>query len=216
MASLQSSRLKFMQVGGLISLNFLNPPSTAAISLSFTESPVFIRPTASDDSSYPYFSTTYDGVLAVTAPLPSGHWTQPAGALRGGFRYLTVVSNADAPVTIANVSVAISFMPHVDNMRDYAGYFYTEDPVYTDKDFLTKIWYAGAYTVQTNTVPLNTGRQVPFVKSGALHASSPVLVADSLLGWQNNASLGVAGPIIVDGAKRDRCAPTMDHAYTSA
>lgn len=54
---------------------------------------------------------------------------------------------------------------------------------------LFQIWYAGAYTVQTNTVPLNTGRQVPFV-------SSP--------GWQNNATLGVAGPIIVDGAKRDR------------
>lgn len=29
----------------------------------------------------------------------------------------------------------------------------------------TKIWYAGAYTLQTNTVPLHTGRQVPFVPS---------------------------------------------------
>lgn len=126
---------------------------------------MFIRPTASDDSSYPSANTTYDGVLAVTAPLPSGHWTQPAAALRGGFRYLTVVSNADAAVTISNVSCAIAFMPHVDDLRDYAGYFFADDPVYTDKDFLTKVWYAGAYTVQTNTVALNTGRQVPIVKS---------------------------------------------------
>lgn len=80
-------------------------------------------------------------------------------------------------------------MPHVDDMRAYSGYFYASDPVFHDPDFLTKVWYAGAYTVQTNTVPLNTGRQVPFESAGH---------------WANNATLGVAGPIIVDGAKRDR------------
>ena len=64
--------------------------------------------------------------------------TQPAASLRGGFRYLTLVATADAPVTIANVSCAISFAPHVDDMRAYSGYFYAEDPVFHDKDFLTK------------------------------------------------------------------------------
>jgi len=102
---------------------------------------------------------------------------------------LTIVSTAVSSVSISNVSCTISFMPHVANMRDYSGYFYASDPVFHDKDFLTKIWYSGAYTVQTNTVALNTGRQVPFVQSP---------------GWQNDATLGVAGPIIVDGAKRDR------------
>ncbi|KAG5637071.1 hypothetical protein H0H81_005838 [Sphagnurus paluster] len=80
-------------------------------------------------------------------------------------------------------------MPHVADLRAYSGYFYASDPVFHDADFLTKIWYAGAYTVQTNTVPLNTGRKVPFSPAGT---------------WANNANLGVAGPIIVDGAKRDR------------
>lgn len=28
------------------------------------------------------------------------------------------------------------------------------------------VWYAGAYTVQTNTVPVNTGRAVPFMPPG--------------------------------------------------
>jgi hypothetical protein len=37
--------------------------------------------------------------------------------------------------------------------------------------------------VQTNIVPVNTGRKIPHVESG----------------WANNATLGVAGPIIVDG-----------------
>ncbi|KAF5329398.1 hypothetical protein D9619_009233 [Psilocybe cf. subviscida] len=178
-----------VEVGGLISLNIDTIASTSAFSLSFTESPMFIRPTASDDSSYPAENTTFDGVLHVTAPLTRGHWTQSASALRGGFRYLTIVSTSTASLTISNVSCAISFMPHVEDMRDYSGYFYAQDPGSEDHDFLTKVWYSGAYTIQTNTVPLNTGRKVPFSAPGS---------------WANNAQLGVAGPIIVDGAKRDR------------
>ncbi|KAK7030185.1 Six-hairpin glycosidase [Favolaschia claudopus] len=185
-----------VEVGGLISLNFDSASSTgnrksSSIALSFTESPSFIRPTASDDSSFPDASTTYDGVLSVPIPAsPSpGLWTQPASSLRGGFRFLTIVSTGTQPVTISNVSCAISFMPHVADLRAYTGYFYAKDEGFHDVDFLTKIWMAGAYTVQTNIVPLNTGRMVPIVPVGH---------------WANNATLGVAGPIIVDGAKRDR------------
>ncbi|EIN05763.1 Six-hairpin glycosidase [Punctularia strigosozonata HHB-11173 SS5] len=185
-----------IEVGGLISLNLHGVSSPVSFALSFTESPTFIRPDASDDSTYPDASTTYDGIEPVTVS-ESGLWTQPARWLRGGFRYLTIASNA-TELTVSNVSCAISFMPHVDDLRAYAGYFSTEDTFAAttapgkkkvDGDFLTKLWYAGAYTVQTNTVPVNTGRQIPVV-------ASP--------GWANNATLGVAGPIIVDGAKRDR------------
>ncbi|KAJ4481892.1 Six-hairpin glycosidase [Lentinula aciculospora] len=179
------------EVGGLISMNFdsMNS-SSSSISLAFTESPMFISPISSDDSSFPIATMDYDGVLPVPAPLPVGLWTQPAFSLRGGFRFLTIASTGDnTPVTISNISCAISFMPHADDMTAYTGYFYAKDSVFEDEDFLTKLWYAGAYTVQTNTVPVNTGRQVPFEPQGH---------------WANNATLGVAGPIIVDGAKRDR------------
>ncbi|OSD03796.1 glycoside hydrolase family 78 protein [Trametes coccinea BRFM310] len=178
-----------IEVGGLVSLNFAKVSGGSSIALSFSESPVFISPLTSDDSSYPSANMSYDGVLHVSAPLPSGFWTQPSAMLRGGYRYLTIVSTSDEPVAISNVSCAISFAPHFPNLRDYSGYFYAMDPNFHDKNFLTKLWYAGAYTVQTNTVPLHTGRQVPFVQSP---------------GWLNNATLGIAGPIIVDGAKRDR------------
>ncbi|KAJ7153315.1 Six-hairpin glycosidase [Mycena filopes] len=178
-----------VEVGGLISLTLTSPTANASLALSFSESPSFIRPTASDDSSFPDASTTYDGVLAVPAPLPAGLWTQPAFSLRGGFRFLTIVSTGADAVTLSNVSCAISFMPHVEDLRAYTGYFSAPDPGFHDPDFLTKIWMAGAYTVQTNTVALNTGREVPFAARGH---------------WANNATLGVAGPIIVDGAKRDR------------
>jgi hypothetical protein len=178
----------------LISLNFHDPAASAAISLSFTESPVFISPFTSDDSSYPAPNSSYDGVLQVPSPLPSGHWTQPAYALRGGFRYLTIVSNFPALITIFNVSCAISFMPHVEDLRAYQGYFYTSDPVYHDKDFLTKLWYAGAYTVQTNTVPLNTGRAVPFVKSPGIILSSPRVI-NSLVLIQHLSQVGKTMPL---------------------
>ncbi|KAK7035063.1 hypothetical protein R3P38DRAFT_2772098 [Favolaschia claudopus] len=91
-----------------------------------------------------------------------GYWTQPEFSLWGGFRFLTVVSTGTDAVTISNVSCAISFMPHVEDLRAYSGYFYAKDPGFHDVDFLTKIWMAGAYTVQTNIVPLDTGRMVPF------------------------------------------------------
>ncbi|KAH7903102.1 Six-hairpin glycosidase-like protein [Hygrophoropsis aurantiaca] len=73
-------------------------------------------------------------------------------------------------------------------LRDYTGYFYTQDSGSEDADFLTKIWYGGAYTVQTNII-------------GSMTARKP---AGLTPGWANNASGGpVDGPILVDGAKRD-------------
>lgn len=130
-----------VQVGGLISMNLDTVSSTSSFALSFTESPIFIRPFASDDSANSAENTTYDGVLSIRAPLARGHWTQPVAALRGGFRYLTIVSTSTAPLTLSNVSCAISFMPHVTDMRDYAGYFYAPDPASEDPDFLTKgVW----------------------------------------------------------------------------
>lgn len=177
------------EVGGLVSLNFDSATSTSSIALAFTESPEFIRPYASDDSANPSASTTYDGVLQVPSPLTTGYWIQPPERMRGGFRYLTVSSTSNGPVTISNISCTISFMPHVENLRSYDGYFYASDPGYDDPDFLTKIWYSGAYTVQTNIIPVHAGRQYPPVPSP---------------GWLNNATVGIAGPILVDGAKRDR------------
>ncbi|KAF5381217.1 hypothetical protein D9757_007907 [Collybiopsis confluens] len=98
--------------------------------------------------------------------LKPGFWTQPAFSLRGGFRYLTIALTSVGGVSISNISCEISFMPHVDDMTAYTGYFYAKDSEFENEDFLTKLWYAGAYTVQTNTVPVNTGRQVPFESQG--------------------------------------------------
>ena len=39
---------------------------------------------------------------------------------------------------------------------------------------------------------------------GRIGASHILYILSPYIGWFNNATLGVAGPIIVDGAKRDR------------
>lgn len=104
--------------------------------------------------------------------------------MRGGFRYLTafLITNSSATVEIKDVSLEISFQPTWSNLQAYQGYFHCNDAL------LNKIWYAGAYTLQTNAVPVNTGRWVPMLSNG----------------WANNGTLGPGDTIIVDGAKRDR------------
>ena len=82
---------------------------------------------------------SYDGVLSVPAPLPTGYWTQPTDKLRGGFRFLTLSSTANGSVSLSNVSCYLNFMPHVDSLRNYSGYFYAPDPEYVDENFLTRV-----------------------------------------------------------------------------
>ncbi|KAL1892259.1 hypothetical protein Sste5346_007215 [Sporothrix stenoceras] len=112
----------------------------------------------------------------------------PDASLRGGFRYLTVFlvaegeDNTDLSVNFHNVTLDIAFQPTWPSLRAYQGYFDCDDPV------LNRIWYAGAYTLQTNAVPPTTGRRVPFLKTG----------------WANDGLLGPSHTILVDGAKRDR------------
>jgi hypothetical protein len=108
----------------------------------------------------------------------------PDKVMRGGFRYMTVflITDTATTVSISDIELEISFQPTWPNLRAYQGYFHSDD------ELLNRIWYAGAYTLQTNSVPVNTGRWVPMLANG----------------WANNGTLGPGDTIIVDGAKRDR------------
>ncbi|CAK5263261.1 unnamed protein product, partial [Mycena citricolor] len=140
-----------------------------------------------DDSCQPARLQNWDRIQTFHVPRATGLLTQTVGQQRGGFRFLTIVSASADPLTISNISLAITFMPHWDDLRAYPGYFFAPDPGFHDIDFLTKIWH---YRVQTNTIPPHTARQEPCPAGG---------------GWSNDALGGAAtGPILVDGAKRDR------------
>lgn len=175
------------EVGGVISLNLDAVDSEdVSIALAFTESSLFVNPTLSDDSAASATNMSTDGVLAIPAPLSTGLWTQPILYQRGGFRYLTISLTTGDSVSISNVTCDITFMPHVDDLRDYTGYFYAPDPSSEDQDLLSKIWYAGAYTIQTNIIAADSGRTKQYES------------------WNNSGIIAETGPVLVDGAKRDR------------
>lgn len=172
-----------VEVGGWISLaatvarqaNY----SSTQLSLAFAESPALVRPISDDTGSTP--AQDWDQALNISLPNGSTFYTTPRERFRGGFRFLTI--NALTSVEIANVTCNIGFAPNTPDLRNYGGHFHTKDD-----DLLVRAWYAGAYTVQTNIAPKDTGRWLPQVRPG----------------WAYNNSIGVSGPILVDGAKRDR------------
>lgn len=172
-----------VEVGGWISLDadvaHEKNTSTPQLSLAFAESPAFVRAISDDTGATP--TQDWDQALNVTLPSGSTFYTVPKERFRGGFRFLTI--NALAHVEISNVTCEIGFAPSTPDLRNYGGHFYTPND-----DILVKTWYAGAYTVQTNIAPADTGRWLPQVRPG----------------WAYNNSIGVKSPILVDGAKRDR------------
>ena len=166
------------EVGGLVSLHFAaGSPAGQRLGLAFSESSQYIGPVSDASNGGP----GSDG--ALTADVVGGStYTMPTAKLRGGFRYLTLFADSAGPISLDRVSLAISFAPGTANLRDYDNYFYSSDPL------LNKIWYAGAYTVQTNVIAPTTGR----------------VWGPPATGWDNSGTVGVGDEVLVDGAKRDR------------
>ncbi|KAH8657961.1 Six-hairpin glycosidase-like protein [Xylariales sp. PMI_506] len=169
-----------VEVGGITSLNY-TIDGTGQLGLAYSESKSYIGMN-SDDSNGGF---TPDGHLSVSINSSgSSSYEVPLDKLRGGFRYLTIflLTDDDATIEVTNISLEIGFQPTWSDLQAYQGYFYSSD------DTLNKIWYSGAYTIQTNSVPVNTGRHIPAVANT----------------WLNDGVLGNGSTIIVDGAKRDR------------
>ena len=141
------------EVGGIISFDYLlsGNIANASVGLASTEAKDYIG-RKSDNSNG---ETGQDNSLLWTFNgTQEGAYIMPDISLRGGFRCLTVflVAAPSAAITVKNINIEISFQPTWANLRAYQGYFYSsEDP-------LVKIQYSGAYTLQTNSVPGNTGR----------------------------------------------------------
>lgn len=183
-----------VEVGGLVTFNIKTSADRSKgpqLSLAFSESPSHVGP-ISDDATGSIASQDWDRELNVT--VDGGDtvtYTMPRERFRGGFRIMTIV--AKAPVTVSNITCAIGFLPSQADLRAYSGYFSAPG-----HDLLSRIWYAAAYTAQTNIGPVDTGRFLPQVQPG----------------WAYNSSTGVAGPILMDGAKRDRAVWPGDHGIS--
>ncbi|KAI0129421.1 alpha-L-rhamnosidase B [Xylariales sp. AK1849] len=173
-----------LEVGGIVRVHYVvtSVIGSNAIGLAFSEAKDFIGPN-SDSTSGNYQHP--DGALfANFSEIGDFTYVMPDEKLRGGFRYMTLFLQAEgAAVNIHNVSVEIAFQPTWSNLRAYRGYFHSND------DLLNKIWYSGAYTLQTDAVHPLTGRAWPAPADG---------------GWETTGDLGPGDTILTDGAKRDR------------
>ncbi|PSS03405.1 Six-hairpin glycosidase-like protein [Coniella lustricola] len=170
------------EVGGIIHLDFLvSGDSSGAVGIAFTEAKNWIGEW-SDSSNGELVGP--DGAIYANFTGPGKvSYVAPDERLRGGFRYVTLFLIADsASVDLSSIEIEIGFQPTWSNLKAYQGYFHSSDSL------LNSIWYSGAYTLQTNAVPVHFGRWVPFLHTG----------------WANNGTLGPGDTIIVDGAKRDR------------
>lgn len=169
------------EVGGLATITYTTT-GAGALGLAFTEGKNWIGQWS--DSSDGEFQGPDGAIYGNFTGAGSYTYVMPDKSLRGGFRYLSLflITNGSTTLDISNIELEIGFAPTWSNLQAYQGYFHCSD------EELNKIWYSGAYTLQTNSVPTNTGRQVPFLHGG----------------WANNATLGPGDVIIVDGAKRDR------------
>ncbi|KAL4946308.1 hypothetical protein BDV06DRAFT_218438 [Aspergillus oleicola] len=172
-----------LEVGGIITVQY-TASNLITLGLAFTEAKDYIG-RESDNSNG---GTGADGALTATLEKGEGSYTMPDAKLRGGFRYLTLfITSADsstqeATLELKDISLELSFQPTFPDLRAYTGFFSSSSSL------LNRIWYAGAYTLQTNSVPPSTGR-----------AS-----ISSSMGWNNNAICGPGESVLLDGAKRDR------------
>ena len=165
-------------VAGIITLGFAGASDgQQSLGLAFTESPLYVG----TDSDASQGGAGDDG--ALTAPVTAnGTYIVPTDKLRGGFRYLTVFLRSGGWAEINRVMLAFTAAPGVAHPNAYPNYFCSSDQQ------LNRIWYAGAYTVQLDTIDPSQGRVWPPPSAG----------------WENNGLVGVGSSVLVDGAKRDR------------
>jgi len=180
-----------MEVGGIITVNW-EAAGSGTLGLAFSEARNWTGPLSdgSDGTLHP----GGDGALFTPiSDTTAGAYTVPDISLRGGFRYLSLFTTTTTSInlTLTAITLEIAYQPTWSNLTAYGGYFFSND------DLINRIWYAGAYTLQTNAVPPNTGRVFPLLDSG----------------WANDAFLGTDGAtIFVDGSKRDRATWSGDLA----
>jgi hypothetical protein len=184
------------EVGGYVTLAVAPGSETnQTVGLTYSELSTYVSSDSSDgsnggsnDEPAVQYTAPPGGTVATATDVPvagagPAAAADPRSQLRGGFRYLTIVNTGGGTVELAEATVALTFAPNAADLSAYPNYFWCDD------DLLTRIWYAGAYTVQTNIVATDQGR----------------VWGPPDLGWDNSAAVGDTGTtVLVDGAKRDR------------
>lgn len=130
-------------VAGVVSVIAGNSTSPdAKIWLTYTESSTWISGNASDATA----DAGLDKPLALMVGAGPGTYSLDRDHERGGFRYLSLISNTSDTINLSAVSVDFTAAPKMEDLQGYTGYFHSND------ELLNRIWYAGAYTNQLCTI----------------------------------------------------------------
>ncbi|KAI1796973.1 Six-hairpin glycosidase [Ganoderma leucocontextum] len=163
--------------------------------------------TTSSDGNLLWVSTEASDATAnsgLDAPLvfnitAAGHYAAPNKKERGGFRYLTVVNLGPDQLSIDDLWVHFTAMPHWadDSLQKYTGWFHSNDEKLNRR----------AYTNQLVTIDPTRGNAPNLL--GAISSNSTV---DGTLDWWLNTTITNGTSTLTDGGKRDRLVWSGDMA----
>ena len=178
-------------IGGIVSLDIASASSSDAfVGVTFTESSLWISSEACDATAYAGF----DSPLWFPVGQGPGKYTAEKKHIRGAFRYMTVVTNTTASVSVRSVRVNYTAAPMQD-LKAYNGYFHSND------ELINRIWYAGAYTLQLCTIEPSTGNSLTTL--GEISSTDNITLPETVT-WYNNYTISNGSTVLTDGAKRDR------------
>jgi hypothetical protein len=180
-------------VAGLVSFNVSDVSGqNDYIGISFTESSLWISSEGCD-------ATADAGIDEALwwAVQPGMQYAAEKQYQRGGFRYLNVYHNSTDNVTLADLHVYYTAVPHYTDEQlaegVQTGFFHCED------DQINRVWYAGAYTNELCTIDPTAGNSLIYL--GEVNSTSNITEP---LPWYNNYTISNGTAVLVDGGKRDR------------
>ncbi|MFJ8988835.1 alpha-L-rhamnosidase C-terminal domain-containing protein [Streptomyces sp. NPDC102279] len=145
------------EVGGLPYFNVSAASGTPTLKAAYSEGLQYMSP--SGDGSPPWA----DGDSSRSNAYPiSGPGTITNPSVQGGERYQQITLSTPGRLMLSKVG--INYIADRTQADGYGGHFLSSS------DELNKIWYAGAYTLQTNLVPANSLPGSWSVQNGALNA----------------------------------------------
>ncbi|KAI0735418.1 bacterial alpha-L-rhamnosidase domain protein [Earliella scabrosa] len=182
-------------IAGLVNLDIRS--RKGSVGVTFSESSLWVSSAACDATA----DAGLDAPLVFNITRP-GIYEAPPDKERGAFRYLTVVNTGTERMTIRDLWVHYTAMPHWkdDELRAYTGWFHSSD------EKLNRVWYAGAYTNQLVTINPKRGDALNFIN---ITNNSTV---NGTLDWWLNTTITEGSSVLTDGAKRDRLVWSGDMA----
>ncbi|KAI0359162.1 bacterial alpha-L-rhamnosidase domain protein [Trametes cingulata] len=168
-------------------VNLQTSSGNGTIGVTFSESSLWVSSAASDATADSGLDAPL--VFNITA---TGRYEAPWEKERGAFRYLTLVNLGTEKVSVRDLWVNFTAMPHwqADALKNYSGWFHSND------ERLNRVWYAGAYTNQLVTIDPRRG--------DALIYHTPVNSTANTVDWAVNTTITNGTSTLTDGAKRDR------------